>query len=116
MTDPLSPDYYKKGRTSVWDFIHQQSLDFIAGNVVKYICRAGLKTGATKVEDLQKAQRYITKAIELASINHYEQNTSGPDGPSLSLQNTYEAADCLFGPEDTNFTEKFNNGGIPGVS
>jgi hypothetical protein len=41
--------------------IEAWGLDFHLGNVVKYICRAGLK-GST-LEDLQKAQWYLQRAI-----------------------------------------------------
>ena len=35
------PQYYKRGKTQVWDFIREQELDFHLGNVIKYVCRAG---------------------------------------------------------------------------
>ena len=37
------PQYYKRGKTQVWDFIREQELDFHLGNVIKYVCRAGHK-------------------------------------------------------------------------
>ena len=52
------------GSIQVWDFIIDQDLDFILGNVVKYVCRAGTKPGESRLDDLKKAQAYITKAIE----------------------------------------------------
>ena len=52
------------GRIQVWDFIIDQDLDFILGNVVKYVCRAGTKPGESRLDDLKKAQAYITKAIQ----------------------------------------------------
>ena len=65
--EPISkhnPDHYQMGSIQVWDFIIDQDLDFILGNVVKYVCRAGTKPGESRLDDLKKAQAYINKAIE----------------------------------------------------
>ena len=32
----ISPDYYKKGNIEVTDFILDQSMSFLEGNIVKY--------------------------------------------------------------------------------
>ena len=45
-----------------------QDLDFILGNVVKYVCRAGAKPGESRLDDLKKAQAYINKAIESTDV------------------------------------------------
>ena len=39
----FSPKHYQRGKIQVWDFIADQNLDFLLGNVVKYVCRAGHK-------------------------------------------------------------------------
>ena len=63
----VSPDHYQLGSIETWDFIIDQDLDFLLGNVVKYVCRAGTKPGESRLDDLLKAQAYIDKAI--LSIN-----------------------------------------------
>lgn len=60
MRDPV---YYRRGRIEVWDFIVDQGLDFLLGNVIKYVCRAGHKTDDMR-DDLLKAKSYIDKALE----------------------------------------------------
>ena len=65
-TDPVGPDYYKRGTTDVWDFIRQQDLNFHLGNAIKYICRAGYKED--KIKDLEKAIHYLQ--TELANEKH----------------------------------------------
>ena len=60
-----SPDHYQQGSIQVWDFIADQELGFLEGNVVKYICRAGSKDGETKLDDLLKAQAYIHKLVSI---------------------------------------------------
>ena len=60
-----SPNHYQQGAIQVWDFIADQELDFLAGNVVKYICRAGSKDGESKLDDLLKAQAYIHKLVSI---------------------------------------------------
>ena len=61
LMDKISPDYYQKGNIEVTDFIIDQSMSFLEGNVVKYICRWKNKGG---VDDLRKAITYIEKIIE----------------------------------------------------
>ena len=39
--------------------------DFFLGNTVKYVARAGKKSQQTEIEDLEKAQWYLEKKIEL---------------------------------------------------
>ena len=63
--NPVDPLHYQRGKIQVWDFIADQQLNFFAGNVVKYVCRAGHK--GSKLEDLKKAKAYIDKYIELCS-------------------------------------------------
>lgn len=58
------PSHYKRGTIQVWDFIVDQQLDFLAGNVVKYLCRAGRKDKESTLDDLLKAQVYLNKKIE----------------------------------------------------
>jgi len=55
------PTYYNRGTIEVSDFIVQHKLDFLLGNVTKYLCRAGFKDDELK--DLMKAQWYLNKAI-----------------------------------------------------
>ena len=59
-----NPDHYQLGKIQTWDFIIDQDLDFLLGNVVKYVVRAGAKPGESRLDDLKKAQAYINKAIE----------------------------------------------------
>lgn len=56
------PPHYTQGKIEVWDFIIDQGLDFLLGNVIKYVCRAGRK--GNRLEDLRKAEAYIRKAIK----------------------------------------------------
>jgi len=66
--DKANPDHYQLGKIQVWDFIVDQDLDFLLGNVVKYVCRAGTKPGESRLDDLRKAHAYITKAIETTDV------------------------------------------------
>jgi hypothetical protein len=42
-------------------------LDFCCGNAIKYIARAGKKSKETELEDLKKAEWYISRRIEQLS-------------------------------------------------
>ena len=63
-----NPDHYQLGKIQTWDFIIDQDLDFVLGNVVKYVVRAGAKPGESRLDDLLKAQAYINKAIESTDV------------------------------------------------
>ena len=62
MTTDINPSYYQKGKIEVTDFIIDQNMTFIEGNVVKYVCRYKDKAG---IQDLRKARWYLEKLIEL---------------------------------------------------
>ena len=59
--DPTSPDHYKFGSgAEVIDITRH--LDFLTGNAIKYLARAGRK--GDRLTDLKKALRYVQWAIE----------------------------------------------------
>ncbi len=70
LMDTISPDYYQRGNIEVTDFIIDQSMSFLEGNVVKYITRYKEKSG---IEDLRKARWYLEKMIE-EQVKHGENN------------------------------------------
>lgn len=61
MKDAINPNHYKQGSIEVIDFILDQKMDYLEGNVIKYVSRYKFKNG---LEDLNKAKWYITKLIE----------------------------------------------------
>ena len=61
------PKHYTQGKIDVWDFIVDKKLDFLEGNIIKYVVRWKNKNG---IEDLKKAQAYINKLIEETSNGH----------------------------------------------
>lgn len=63
----IKPDYYHQNGTDVIKMLEllrgkQAAKDFCVGNVLKYTIRYDRKNG---VEDLQKAQTYIARLVEL---------------------------------------------------
>jgi hypothetical protein len=66
----ISPDYYKRGNIEVTDFILDQSMSFLEGNIVKYLVRHKEKSG---IDDLRKARWYLDKLIE-EQLKHGEEN------------------------------------------
>lgn len=61
------PQHYQRGRIQVWDFIVDQQLDFLAGNVIKYICRAGHKDQESELDDWLKVKAYVDRKIKQIS-------------------------------------------------
>lgn len=59
------PHHYNTGKIEVIEFIEDQNLGFHLANAVKYICRAGRKNKATRIEDLEKAIWYLRRKVEL---------------------------------------------------
>lgn len=66
--DPVNhPSHYNAGAIEVLEVIEDQGWGegFCKGNVLKYTMRAGRKRPDKEVEDLQKADWYLRRAIEL---------------------------------------------------
>ena len=58
------PSYYTDGWSNGAEVIDlAEHLSFCAGNVVKYVCRAGRKDPDKHVEDLEKARWYLDREI-----------------------------------------------------
>jgi len=58
------PGHYKDKPMQPWDFIIALNLNYLEGNVVKYVCRWRQKNG---IDDLNKAKHYLEKLIEVES-------------------------------------------------
>jgi len=56
--DAVNPSHYKKGNIEVIDFILDQKMSYLEGNIVKYISRYKYKNG---IEDLAKAKWYMNR-------------------------------------------------------
>ena len=54
-------NHYKSFKIQPVEFIHINGLGYIAGNIIKYVCRYKVKNG---IEDLRKARHYIDMMIE----------------------------------------------------
>ena len=53
------PSWYTQGGIETLDFIAAKELNFMRGNAVKYITRAGKKDQSKELEDLEKARFYL---------------------------------------------------------
>jgi hypothetical protein len=66
----IGGDHYKNKVIQPWDFIVGNSLGFLEGNAIKYICRYKDKGG---IDDLMKAKHYLEKLIEVHQSEINEQ-------------------------------------------
>ena len=57
----IKPSYYHKGKVDTIAFAIENDLDFLQGNVVKYVVRYKDKNG---LEDLKKAKEYLDRIIK----------------------------------------------------
>ena len=55
-------DHYKGMAIQPIEFIHANKMDYLTGNIIKYVSRWRNKNG---LQDLHKAQHYIELLIEL---------------------------------------------------
>ena len=55
------PKHYTNGKIEPIDFINGNNMDYLEGNIIKYISRYKLKNG---LEDLEKARFYLNMLIE----------------------------------------------------
>jgi hypothetical protein len=69
MSDIVHPSHYNAGKIEVWDFTTDWNMDFLLGNVIKYVCRAGLKEGVNPLKDLRKAEQYLAKKIKVIELD-----------------------------------------------
>lgn len=70
--DAINPPHYKTGRFEVIEIMedkmsHEQFKGYLQGNVLKYVLRHEHK--GKPIEDLKKAQWYLTKLIETLENN-----------------------------------------------
>ena len=64
ITSVDQPEHYNPGKIPVIDAIEDWNLGFSAGNVVKYLVRAGRKNKEEKEKDLQKALWYLIRMLK----------------------------------------------------
>ena len=81
-----SPDHYQLGKIEVWDFIVDQDMGYLLGNVIKYVCRAGAKPGESREDDLLKAIAYLNRELQNVRTPQRSRDlpeTDGSDDQSL---------------------------------
>jgi hypothetical protein len=58
--DKINPSYYKKGIETT-DYIVSHNMNYIEGNIIKYVTRYKEKNG---LQDLLKAEWYLNRLIK----------------------------------------------------
>lgn len=74
--------HYKCFKIQPVEFIHQNGIGYMAGNVIKYVSRYKEKNG---IEDLKKARHYIDMMIEFEQ--GAEKKPVKPVASSLEVDN-----------------------------
>ncbi len=67
MSDPINPEYYKRGGLEIIDIIEALELNHHSASALAYIARAGFKTPTPEgeAEDLEKAIWFLQRRIKL---------------------------------------------------
>lgn len=81
--EQVGGNHYKKLSPQPWDIIFSWNLNFLEGNVLKYLARYKLAQGVTVtgsqkggLEDLRKAKHYIEKILELEEAKLFPSSAS----------------------------------------
>ena len=72
MVENINPDYYRKGIETT-DYIQSHSMNYLEGNIIKYVTRYKDKGG---VLDLRKAEWYLTRLIKQEEKNNDDTRTN----------------------------------------
>jgi hypothetical protein len=85
------PKHYNSHPSGVECLTVVRHMNFLLGNAVKYLWRAGLKEGADEIEDLKKAVFYIQDEIKLregrsAVMTTGEKSIQGQEEPTALLR------------------------------
>ena len=80
MNSKSNPDHYQLGKIEVWDFIVDQDMGYLLGNVIKYVCRAGAKPGESREDDLLKAIAYLNRELQNVRTPERSSDLSQADG------------------------------------
>ena len=80
MSSKHSPDHYQLGKIEVWDFIVDQDMGYLLGNVIKYVCRAGAKPGESREDDLLKAIAYLNRELQNVRASERSRDLPQVDG------------------------------------
>lgn len=95
MNDPVNhPSHYTDGGIETLDFILAKKMDFLTGQVCKYISRAGKKDPAKEIEDLEKARFYLNRKIDLLKSRQKVDSTA--QDFNIDIQN------IVIGTSDSN--------------
>ena len=66
MTDNINrPEHYTSHPSGIECIDIAQHHDFLIGNAIKYLWRAGIKSTDTEIQDLKKAIWYIERKIKI---------------------------------------------------
>ena len=75
--------HYQVAATQHWDIVAQHNLDYFQGQIIKYVMRWRAKNG---IEDLQKAQHFLEKYIEIQMAPPPIDDEEGGPGPGYVNQ------------------------------
>ena len=83
-----NPQHYRQGSIEPWDFIVSQNLNFLEGNIIKYVTRAGKKDGESRLDDLTKAAPISANLLK----PHHKMKAPHPDpmGQAIKFRNLME--------------------------
>ena len=87
-----NPQHYRTGSIEPWDYIVDQKLGYLEGNIIKYITRAGKKDNESRLDDLLKAQAYIHKLV-ITTLD--AETTTGPDESGNSIPSS-DGTECGY--------------------
>ena len=75
LEDQIGGKHYRSMKIQPAEFINENKLFFAEGNAIKYICRAGLKDGNSRSNDIRKAIENLQEEYQ-NSLEYWEDDDS----------------------------------------
>lgn len=81
------PTHYNSGKIEVIEAIEDWKINFHLGNTIKYVARAGKKDPTKEIEDLEKAEWYLKRRIEILKAEKENRVATRPNDMNPRREN-----------------------------
>lgn len=103
LDEQVGGSHYKDFEIQPVEFIHRNGIDFLSGNIIKYVCRWKAKGG---LQDLEKAKHYVELLIELSTNKTEETDTKYSCYCNMLAAHSIEYCNCQCHEETKDLDKK----------
>lgn len=87
------PKHYNSGKIEVIEALEDWKLNYHRGCVVKYVARAGKKDPTKEIEDLEKAEWYLKRELEILRAAKEKREAIRPN--AMNPQKTKDSTSAI---------------------